>query len=173
MKGRGMTKKMLLMIAVALVALLVATSMWGQGLASTPVPGWQCLPYAGTAEYTIDGSCTNHAPAFVYAGDGQVVLAYAVLTLAEDVDANCFYGHAGWSPVEFNTEGVAENVGAHVLRGENVEIKLIPGAPADQACLLVRQPAVQVRLRTSRIDDQHLLLTAESMAFDRAARGKK
>lgn len=168
-----MTKKMLVLIAVTFVLMLVASAVFGQGLTSTPVPGWQCMPYAGVAEYTIDGSCTNHAPAFVYAGDGQVVLAYAILTLPEDIDANCFYGHAGWSPVEFGAEGVMENVAANTLRGEGVDIKLIPGAPADQACLLVRQPAVQVRLTVSRIDQQHLLLSAESMAFDRAAKGKK
>lgn len=148
-------KKLLLFLAVTLIVVLAVPAF------AVPAPGWQCLPYGGVAEYEIaDTACTGHAPVFVYLGDGQTALAYFMLTLREDEDANCFEGHSGWAPVEFGAQPV-RGIGANTLRGEGLSFDALPGAPADQACLdSLRMPWPDVRVTVSRVDEGHLLLTA-------------
>lgn len=145
-------KKLLLFLAVTLAVPTFAV----------PAPGWQCLPYGGVAEYEIaDTACTGHAPVFAYLGDGQVALAYFMLTLRADADNNCFEGHNGWAGVELGAQPVS-GVGAHTLRGEGFYFDSIPGAPSDQSCLdSLRVPWPTTRVRVTRVDEGHLLLTVE------------
>lgn len=154
-----------------LLTLFMSVSVSVPALA-VPAPGWQCMPYAGVAEFEVaDTACTGHAPVFVYLGDGQAALAYFMLTLP--VEGNCFEGHGGWSPVELGAQLVG-GVGAHTLRGEGLSIDAIPGAPSDQSCLdSLRVPWPQTRVRVSRVDESHLLLTVEPLAVPLQGKASK
>lgn len=159
-----MTKRLLLILMVAVAVMLPATALLGAGLSSPPAPGWQCMPYAGVAEFTLD-NCTDHAPVFVYLGNGTTVLAYAIFTAPSgSAPGTCFpQNHSGWSPVELGAQPVS-GVGAITLRGEDISVDFYPGAPSDQSCLdSLRVPWPNVRVTYTRIDELYVLMSMEAM----------
>lgn len=148
-------------IGLAVLALLSLVLLSGVAEA-VPAPGWQCMPYAGVAEYTLD-NCSDHSPVFVYLGDGTSVLAYAIFTVpVESGQGACFpQARGGWVPVEFGAQPVS-SVGANTLRGEDIHVDFYPGAPSDQACLdSLRMPWPNVRVTYTRVDEQYVLMTME------------
>lgn len=160
-----MTKmqKWAVMLLATILMFLVSGLAHGLGL-TTPTPGWQCYPFAGVAEYTnTETGCVGHAPVFAYLGDGQIALAYFMVSVKADSQLNCMESEAGWSPLEFGAQAIG-GYGAATLQGEGLEFAAIPGAPADQGCLdSLRVPWPQVRVTKHRVDESFVLMTVEPM----------
>ena len=153
------TKRALLVVLAVACVFIMSGTAHGQ----VPAPGWQCMPYAGVADYTV-ASCSGYAPVFVYVGDGQSALAYFLLTIPEGAGNDCF-SEPGWSPgpVELGAQPLS-GVGANTLTGESLYLAATPGMPADQACLdSLRVPWPLVRLSAKRLGDHLVLVTAEPL----------
>lgn len=146
------------------VMLFAALAILLSGIAHAAVPGWQCYPFAGVAEYTVtDTACTGHAPVFAYLGDGQTALAYYMVSLTPDSPLNCFEAETGWTPLELGAQMV-NGYGAATLRGDALDFSATPGAPADQSCLdSIRPYFLNTRVVKTRIDDHYILLTVEPL----------
>lgn len=150
------TQRAMLVVLAAACVFIMSGAAHGQGV---PAPGWQCMPYAGAANYTVD-ECTAAGPVFVYAGTNG---AYFIITLPNATDA-CFAGHEPFTGVELGAQLVT-GVGANTLRGAGLTLDAIPGAPADQACLdSLRQPWPTGTLDMTYLDASHLLLTFTAVA---------